>query len=268
MAHPHHPLDDSLRALLRSGRRLRGLFNGLPSPAIVEMVAYAGFDFIVLDNEHGSAGMETTEHMLRAARASGLPSVVRCQESDIARTLDAGAGALQVPMVSNAAHAAALVRRIKYPLPGGRGGQRGSAFSTRAAGFGAFGGPQHTQRSNDGIALIVMIETAEAVASAAAIAAVEGVDGVFVGPNDLAHNMGFENRWNEPEVQAGIEATLKAVAAAGKCPGILALGPEDEERYAEWGARYFASTTTGIITKAFRDAATMGRAAEGGALAY
>ena len=268
MSHPYHPLDNRLPDLLRSGRRLRGLFNGLPCPAIVEMVAFAGFDFIVLDNEHGSAGMETTEHMLRAARASGLPAVVRCLESDIARTLDAGAGALQIPMVSTASHAEALVRRVKYPLPGGGGGQRGSAFSPRAAGYGAFGGPQHTQRSNDGIALIVMIETAEAVANAAAIAAVEGVDGVFVGPNDLAHSMGFENRWNEPEVQAGIETTLKAVAAAGKCPGILALSPEEEERYAQWGARYFASTTTGIITRAFKDAATMGRAPDKSALAY
>ena len=94
-----------------------------------------------------------------------------------------------------------------------------------------------------------------AVANAAAIAAVPGVDSVFIGPNDLAHSMGCENRWSEPSVQAAIESTLKAVAAAGKCPGILALTPEEENRYASWGARYFASTTTGLITKAFREAA-------------
>ena len=267
MTDSHHPLDNRLPELLRSGRRLRGVFNGLPSPSIVEMVAYAGFDFIVLDNEHGSAGIETTEHLLRAARASGLPALVRCLEADIARTLDAGAGGLKIPMVHTAAQAASLVQRVKYPLPGGGGGQRGSAFSSRAAGYGAFGGPPHTRRSNDGIALVVMIESTEAVANAGAIAAVDGVDGVFVGPNDLAHSMGFENRWNEPPVQAAIESALKAVAAAGKCPGILALTPAEEERYAAWGARYFASTTTGIITKAFKDAAHLGRG-EGAALVY
>ena len=265
MAQPDHarPLDTRLPEMLRSGKRLRGIFNGIPSPAIVEMCAYAGFDFLLIDNEHGSASIETTEHMLRAARASNLPTLVRCLEHDIARTLDIGAAGLQIPMVSTAAHAQSLVERVKYPLPAGASGisgKRGSAFSSRAAGYGAFGGPAHTQRSNEGIVLVVMIETAEGVDNAAAIAAVPGVDAVFIGPNDLAHNMGCENRWNEPPVQAAIERALKAVAAAGKCPGILALTPEDEDRYAAWGARYFATVSTGIITKALKEAAQGGRA--------
>ncbi len=259
----HRPLDTRLPEMLRSGKRLRGIFNGIPSPAIVEMCAFAGFDFLLIDNEHGSAGIESTEHMLRAARASNLPTLVRCLEHDIARTLDIGAAGLQIPMVDTAAHAQALVERIKYPLPPGSNGisgKRGSAFSSRAAGYGAFGGPAHTQRSNEGIVLVVMIETVEGVDNAAAIAAVPGVDAVFIGPNDLAHNMGCENRWNEAPVQAAIERTLKAVADAGKCPGILALTPEDEDRYAAWGARYFATVTTGIITRALKEAAQGGRA--------
>lgn len=263
MNQPLYPLDDRLPAMLRSGQRLRGIFNGIPSPAIVEMCAFAGFDFLLIDNEHGSANMETTEHMLRAARASNLPTLVRCLEHDIARTLDLGAGGLQIPMVNTAAHAAALVQKVKYPLAAGAAGlsgQRGSAFSSRAAGYGAFGGPAHTRRSNEGIALVVMVETPEAVANAGAIAAVDGVDAVFIGPNDLAHAMGHENRWNEAPVQAAIEQTLRAVAAAGKCPGILALSPDDEEKYAAWGARYFATVTTGIIMKALKEAATGGRA--------
>lgn len=260
--HPR-PLDTRLPELLRSGKQLRGIFNGIPSPALVEMCAFAGFDFLVIDNEHGCASFETTEHMLRAARASSLPALVRCLEHDIARTLDCGAGGIQVPMVSTAAHARALVRSVKYPVPeaGGVRGERGSAFSTRAAGYGAYGGPAHTKRSNEGIALVVMIETPEGVANASAIAEVEGVDGVFIGPNDLAHNMGFENRWNEPPVQAAIEKALRAVNAAGKCPGILAMTGEDEAKYAAWGARYFATVTTGIITKALKEAAQGGRAA-------
>lgn len=258
------PLDTRLPELLHSGERLRGVFNGLPSPAIVEMCAFAGFDFLVIDNEHGSASYETTEHMLRAARASGIPTLVRCLEHEISRTLDLGAGGLQIPMVNTAEQAASLVQRVKYPLPAGTSGisgARGSAFSSRAAGYGAFGGPDHTARSNNGIALVVMIETPEAVANAGAIAAVEGVDAVFIGPNDLAHSMGYENRWNEAPVQVAIEQTLKAVAAVGKCPGILALTHEDEEKYAAWGARYFASVTTGIITKALKEAAQGGRVA-------
>lgn len=258
------PLDTRMPELLRSGRRLHGVFNGIPSPAIVEMCAFAGFDFLIIDNEHGSASIETTEHLLRAARASDLPTIVRCLEHDIARTLDIGAAGVKIPMVGNADHARSLVDRIKYPLPAGAPGIRGTrgcAFSSRAAGYGAFGGPSHAHRSNEGIVLVAMIETPEGVANAAAIAAVPGVDAVFVGPNDLSHTMGFENRWNEAPVQAAIERALKSVADAGKCPGILALTPEEEERYAGWGARYFATVATGIITKALRDAAQGGRAA-------
>ena len=159
--------------------------------------------------------------------------------------------------------AANLVQRVRYPkfVNGVNvGGQRGSAFSHRAAGYGAFGGPAHTQRSNDGVVLIVMIETPQGVENAAAIAAVDGVDGVFIGPNDLAHSMGCENRWNEEPVQRAIEKTLRSVSAAGKCPGILALSAADEDHYAAWGARYFASVSTGLISKAFKDAAQGGRA--------
>ena len=260
----NRPLDTRLPDMLRSNKRLRGIFSGLPSPAIVEMCAYAGFDFIIIDNEHGSAGLETTENMLRAARASGVPCVVRCLPHDIARTLDIGASGVKIPMVNTAAQAADLVRQVKYPNPlgatsgGSVGGGRGSAFSSRAAGYGAFGGPAHTQRSNEGVALIVMLETLEAVSNAAAIAAVPGVDAVFVGPNDLAHSMGFENRWNDPAVQSAIEQALKAISGAGKCAGMLALAPEDEEVYAQWGARYFARVATGIFTKALKDSAQGG----------
>lgn len=250
----HHPLDNRLPGMLRSGARLRGVFNALPSPAIVEMCGYAGFDFVILDNEHGSANLETTEHMLRAARASGIATVVRCLRHDIARVLDMGAGGVQIPMVNSADEARDLVQQVRYP----RIGRRGSAFSPRAAGYGAFPGIAHTQRSNAGIALIVMIETPEAVAQAGEIAAVDGVDAVFVGPNDLSHAMGFDNNWKAPEVEAEIERALRAIHQAGNCGGVIAMTPADEEKFGAWGARYFASVTTSIITQAFQQASSAG----------
>lgn len=257
----HHPIDTRLPELLRSGRRLRGVFNSIPSPAVVEMCGYAGFDFIVIDNEHGCADLQTTEHMLRAARASGIAPIVRCFEADIPRLLDMGASGVQVPMVETAEQAARIAARLRYPLPPGApglSGLRGSAFSSRAAGYGAFGGPAHTQRSNDGLVLVVMIETPKGVAHAAEIAAVPGVDAVFVGPNDLAHTMGHENRWTDEPVQRAMEQVVRATAAAGKCPGILALNPDEQARYAGWGARYFATVTTALFTHALRQAAQAG----------
>lgn len=258
MTDPRFPLDGRLPDMLRSGKPLRGLFNGLPSPAIVEMCAYAGFDFIILDNEHGSADLGMTEHMLRAARATGIVPIVRCFEHDLPRILDMGASAVQVPMVETAEQARRLAGMIHYP-PVGR---RGSAFSTRAAGYGAFGGAGHTQRSNDGIGFIAMIETPEAIAAAGEIAAVDGVDAVFIGPNDLAHAMGHGSDWNAEPVQRAIEAGLRAIAGAGKCSGIIALTPQDEEKYGAMGARYFANVSTSIITRALAQAAAAGREAK------
>ncbi|MGO4416551.1 MULTISPECIES: aldolase/citrate lyase family protein [Cupriavidus] len=246
-----HPLDDRLPALLRSGEPLRGIFTALPSPAIVEMCAYAGFTFVIIDNEHGAAGFETTEHMLRAARASGIIPVVRCFPGDMARVLDMGASGVQVPMIETADAARDLVQRVRYPAIG----RRGSAFSSRAAGYGAFPGAPHTTRSNEGVALIAMIETPEGVANAAEIAAVEGIDAVFVGPNDLSHAMGFGNDWKAPAVAAAIEQALRAIDGQGKCAGIIALGADDEQRYGQFGARYFATVATTLITQAFRQAA-------------
>lgn len=250
-----HPIDTRLPPWFAGSQVLRCIFVGMPSPGLVEMCAYAGFDFVIVDNEHGSADLQTTEHMLRAARAAGVPAVVRCLEHDIARVLDLGACGVQIPMVRDAAHAADLVQRIRYPLPGGRGGRRGSAFSTRAAGYGAFGGAGHTALSNEGVAFIPMIETPEAVEQAQAIAAVDGVNAVFVGPNDLAHAMGHENRWSDPPVLAAIERAVRAVASAGKCPGTLALSPADRERCDNWGVRMQATVLTGVLMQALKEAA-------------
>jgi 4-hydroxy-2-oxoheptanedioate aldolase len=249
-----HPIDNRLPALLRSGEPVRAIFTALPSPAIVEMCAYAGFTVVLIDNEHGAADFETTEHMLRAARASGIIPVVRCFPEDISRVLDMGASGVQIPMVESAADARDLVQRVRYPGLG----RRGSAFSGRAAGYGAYPGAAHTTRSNEGVALIAMIETPEGVANAAAIAGVDGIDAVFVGPNDLSHAMGHGNDWKAPAVASAIERALRAIHGEGKCAGIIALGPEDEARYGQFGARYFATVATSLITQAFRQAARPG----------
>lgn len=269
---PAAPLiDTGLRALLQGPMAFRALFNGLPSPALVEMAGHAGFDLLIIDNEHGSADLQTTEHQLRAARAVGLPAIVRCLEHDIARVLDMGASGVQIPMVRDADHARALVQRVHYPLAQGEdgvSGLRGSAFSTRAAGYGAHGGDAHTRRSREGVCLVAMIETPQAAAEAAAIAAVPGVDAVFVGPNDLSHSMGFGAHWRHPEVQHVIEQALRSISGRGVCAGTLALTPEDESRCHGWGARFFATVSTALIAQAFARGAQLGRAHPDGGLRY
>ncbi|MFM2035512.1 MAG: 2-keto-3-deoxy-L-rhamnonate aldolase, partial [Pseudomonadota bacterium] len=151
-----------------------------------------------------------------------------------------------------------IAQRIRYPRPpcqAGLRGLRGSAFSTRAAGFGAFGGPGHTDRSNEGLAFIAMLETPEAIDAAAEIAGVDGVDAVFIGPNDQAHSMGHQNRWQDEEVQRAIERAVRAIVSAGKCAGVLTLDLASRQKYGEWGARYAANVASSLIMKAFEQAA-------------
>ena len=270
-----HPIDSDFIARIRKREPMRGIFNGLGSPALVEMCAYAGFDFTIIDNEHGSASLETTEHMLRAARAAGMPALVRCLEHDISRTLDAGAGGLQIPMIHTAEQARAIVAQVRYPRARGfvgdahnAVGERGSAYSVRAAGYGAFGGAAHNAKSNHEVVLVLMIESMQGVLNAAEIASVDGVDAVFIGPNDLAHSMGYENRFHEPEVQDAMQIAVKAIVSTGKCAGILALTPEDEARYQGWGASYFATVITAVLTKSLKDHATAGRGQNGAGISY
>ena len=174
-------IDTRLPELLRGKRALLGMFVGIPSPSLVEMCGHAGVDFVIVDNEHGPAGIESTEHMLRAARASGVIPVVRTLESDILRVLDIGASAIQVPQVNSAEQARRIVAAAKYPPLG----MRGAAFSTRAAGYGFFAGDRHVADSNTGTAVIVMTETRTAIEKLDEILSVPGIDAVFFGPNDF-----------------------------------------------------------------------------------
>src|SRR5262245_44936469 len=243
-------LDTRLPQLLRGANPLAGMFVGLASPALVEMCGYAGFDFVIIDNEHGPASIETTEHLIRAARGAGTIPVVRTQEAEILRVLDAGASGIQVPAVNTAAQARRIVQACKYP-PLGR---RSAAFTTRAGGYTFFGGPTQIQRANEGVAIILMIETAEALANLDAIANEPGIDALFVGLSDLALSMGYPGDNMHPQVQEAVTRIFQRAAGAGMASGVLASSPIDFHRYAQMGARYLPMTMASLIAGALREA--------------
>jgi 4-hydroxy-2-oxoheptanedioate aldolase len=249
-------IDTRLPALLRSGRPLFGTFVGIPSPALVEMCGHAGLDFVIVDNEHGPAGIESTEGLVRAARACGVVPVVRTLEPDILRVLDVGASAIQVPQVNTAEQAARIVAAAKYPPAG----TRGAAFSTRAAGFGFFGGEEHVRDSNAGTAVIVMAETRTALGNLDAILAVQGIDAVFFGPMDISFALGYPGQLEHPEVVAAIEHGVTRALAAGVAPGVLALTPEAFHRWRKAGARYLPGVLSSLIAAGLRAAVAGARA--------
>jgi 2-keto-3-deoxy-L-rhamnonate aldolase RhmA len=241
-------IDTRLPALLRASRALLGMFVGIPSPSLVEMCGHAGVDFVIIDNEHGPAGIESTENMIRAARAAGVIPVVRTVEADILRVLDIGASAIQVPQVNTAEQARRIVASAKYPPVG----TRGAAFSTRAAGYGFFGGEPHVADSNTGTAVIVMTETRTAIDNLDAILSVPGIDAVFFGPNDLSFSFGHPGQMGHPDVVAAIEHGIARALAHGVAPGVLALTADDFHRWRNAGARYLPMVMSGVVGNALR----------------
>ena len=233
------------------------MFIGFPSAAIVEMCGYAGFDFIIIDNEHGPASIETTENLIRAARCGGTIPIVRAELPQASRVLDAGASGVMVPAVNSAHEARAIVAACKYPPLG----ERSAAFTTRAGGYTFFGGAAQIQRVNDGVAVILMIETREAYRNLDAILAIKGIDGLFIGLSDLAISMGYPGDNMHPEVQEAVASIIGRANSAGLGAGLLASTPADFNRYARIGARFLPMTMASTIAGALREAVAMRKGA-------
>jgi 4-hydroxy-2-oxoheptanedioate aldolase len=210
---------NTLKARLEAGESVYGAWVGSGSPDNAEILGHAGFDFLVVDQEHGSGEMADAVAMLRAAESSGTPCVVRAPWNDpvwLKRILDAGAQAVMIPSVETAALAAAAVRSCRYPPQGTRGYAAGVV---RASTFGLE--PGYLHKANESLLTVVQIESAAAVGQAAEICAVEGVDVVFIGVNDLAGSIGRLEQLDHPDVRALVGRAEEVILASGKPMGTV-----------------------------------------------
>lgn len=227
----------------------------MPAPALVEIAGYAGFDFVIVDLEHGASSIETLEHMLRAADATGVEAIVRpgsASRADILRVLDAGASGVLVPHVSSAADAQAVVAAAHYPPVGGRG----MAMTSRAGRYGLTTMPEHLRVAGGRTVVAVQVEDAAAIEHVHGISAVPGVDVVFIGPADLATSLGHPGDARHPEVAAAIESIRRTVLDAGTTRlGAFATDEEDAVRWTAGGAQLVALSSTSLIARRIGDAA-------------
>jgi 2-keto-3-deoxy-L-rhamnonate aldolase RhmA len=204
-----------------------GVFIQLGSVATAELASRAGFDFVLLDQEHGLGSEATTLAQLQAV--SGSPTcipIVRLAVNEthlFKRALDAGACGIMVPWVEDAAGAERAAAAMHYPPRG----VRGLAKTTRATNFGA-AFDEYFDNAHGRLLLVAQIETAKGVAAAAEVAAVEGVDVLFVGPTDLGCSLagGKPLAFDDPQLVAARRAVADAARAAGKAAGILCMAPE------------------------------------------
>ena len=234
---------------LLSGKPAFGVSVMFPSPHIVDIVGRLGFDWALIDCEHGSISLESVELMVMAAETAGVTPIARPAVNSfeaIGQLMDRGVMGVQVPHVNTAADARRAVEAVKYhPL-----GERGLAAGVRAASYGyGISMSEYAEQSNKETLVCVQLEEAEAVRNVDEIVRVDGVDVFFVGPSDLSQSLGYPGRPDTPEVRQAMDSTFAAIAAAGKASG-SAGNAAAMRRYLDQGVTYLYTHLTTLLSSA------------------
>jgi 4-hydroxy-2-oxoheptanedioate aldolase len=240
---PQNPFKRALKA----NKAQIGLWSSLSSNYSVEVIAGAGFDWILLDCEHSPNDLESVLTQLQAAAPYPTHPVVRVPWNDmvnIKRVLDVGAQSLLIPYVSTAEEAKAAVAHTRYPPAG----VRGVAGTTRATRFGRV--KDYAKRAHEEICVLVQVETQGALDNIEAICAVDGVDGVFIGPADLHASLGYTGEIANPKVKPMIDEAIRRIRKAGKAPGILTPNEADAKHWLGCGGLFVAvGADVGILAR-------------------
>ncbi|MFI1052729.1 aldolase/citrate lyase family protein [Streptomyces griseoruber] len=228
---------NAFKAALSRGEQLIGMWCSLADPYPAEIIAGAGFDWLLLDTEHSHADVATVLSQLQAVAPYPCSPVVRPPVNDpvvIKRLLDVGAQSLLIPQVESAEEARAAVAATRYaPL-----GVRGVAALTRATRFGRV--KDYAELAHTELCVLVQVESRHALGQIEAIASVDGVDGIFIGPSDLAASLGHPGDPNAPSVVAAVEEVIGRVRAAGRPAGVLTTDPMFARRCIDLGTTFTA----------------------------
>ena len=226
-----------MKQKLLAGEPVFGVSVMIPSPQIVEMVAAAGFDWVLLDCEHGTLTLESVELMAMAAEASGVTAIARPvtkSPEHILQVLDRGVMGVQVPHVNTAEEAREVIQAVKYH-PAGR---RGLAAGTRAAVYDAHGTlADHVKAANDATLIAIQLEDQAAIENIDELLKVDGIDVFFIGPSDLSQSMGHPGNPKAPVVAQAIDTSFRKMVAAGRIPGTPAVA-ESVRDVLDKGVRY------------------------------
>ncbi len=239
---------NELKAALAEGRMQRGLWLNLPGMVTAEMAGRAGFDWCLIDGEHGPWDPSGIRDQLIALAGTGTHAVVRVPVAEdwiIKQALDLGVQTLLVPMVNSAEEARAVVRACRYPPDGVRGM---GAMVARAGEFG--GTADYPASANDQICILVQAESQAAIDELAEITAVEGVDGVFIGPADLGADMGYRDSLSDPDLWVTVAKGIETIRSGGKSAGIIVSGAEAEAKMRELGVTFLGCGSDASLLQA------------------
>jgi len=237
---------NTLKQRLRNGEKVLGCWSMLGHPTVVEILALAGFDYIVLDHEHGVGSPDTLAAQLQAMSATPAVGVVRVPWNDhvyLKRVLDAGAEAVLIPTINTADEARAAVDAVKY----GPEGHRGIFSGGRPAGYGFKGGTaDYAREANRQTLVCLMLEEVEAIENLPEMVKVPGVDVYFIGSGDLSQSMGYTGQQAHPEVQKLMERGVATITGAGRIAGCSC--PDNLiPKFLGLGVQYFHSTVSRLL---------------------
>ncbi len=227
-----------LKRKIKRGEAVLGCWLNLGSPLTAEMVGLAGFDWVLIDLEHGAGEEKDVLFQLQALEHTPAAALVRVESSErerIHRVLDMGAEGIMCPHVSNRAEAEAVAHGLFYPPHG----HRGVAKMVRATGFGK-NFTAYAEQARDNIVGIAQIETPSSLDHLDEIAGTDGIDVLFIGPADLTMSLGIFGQFDHPLFIDAMKATVDAANKAGKATGILLFNPDEYKRYYDAGIRVIA----------------------------
>ncbi|MBD2042339.1 HpcH/HpaI aldolase family protein [Microcoleus sp. FACHB-672] len=229
---------NQLKRKLKQGEFTLGLFVNCAYPAFMEICGHAGFDFAIIDMEHGPLHTLGAEDLCRAADCVGLAPVIRIRKNDgpqIQRALDIGSAGIQVPQIETKADAEAVVRGAKYsPI-----GSRGLSFNTRAGNYTA-AGTNITDRLNEESLVVVHVEGTRGIENLEEIVSVPHIDVIFLGPYDLSQSLGIPGQVRDPRVIDLMKSAVQTIRNAGKAAGTFADNPETAKQWRDAGVQYVA----------------------------
>ena len=228
----------NIKRRIKNGEAVNGCWLNLGSSLTAEIVAMAGFDWVLIDLEHGAGTEKEALSQLQAIEHTGAAGFVRVESAEkqrVLKVLDFGAEGLMCPHINSGEEARLFIDGLRYPP----GGSRGIAKMIRASGYGN-SSTAYMNTANENIVGIAQIESAEALNNLDAIAEVDGIDVLFIGPSDLTAALGVFGQFDHPLYKDALKATINAAQKVGKATGILLLTPEDYNTYYNLGIRVMA----------------------------
>lgn len=227
-------------------RAVLGPFAKTCDPAFVEIMGYAGFDFVILDLEHGPNSVQTMQNLIRAAQVGGVFPIVRVKEeplSVIGEVLDIGAGGIQVPQITNPQEAEKVIQLAKFAPQG----MRGVCRFVRAANYSSMDRFQYFKEANE-VVIILQLEGEEAIKNMDKILEVKGIDSIFIGPYDLSQSLRVAGQVDHPRVEQSMKEIVDKCLQKGIVVGTFVDTIENARKWKKLGIKYLSySVDVGIF---------------------